>query len=46
MYEYEIVFLANGEIDFLYGYSVADLAKRYPNIPTNTYTIVGRVYID
>ena len=46
MYEFEIRFLANGEIDFLYGYSLQDLARRYPEIDPSTYVVVGREYID
>ena len=46
MYEFEIRYLVNGEIDFLYGYSLHDLARRYPNIDPNTYVVVGREYID
>jgi len=46
MYEYEIRYLATGETDFLYGYSRQDLARRYPEIPTDTYVIICREYID
>lgn len=46
MYEYEIIYKATGENDFLYGYSLRDLAWRYPNIPPETYTIISREYID
>ena len=46
MYEYEIIYKATGENDFLYGYSLRDLARRYPNIPPETYTIISREYID
>ena len=46
MYEYEIRYLANDEIDFLYGYSINDLIKRYPDIPRDSYVIVYREYID
>ena len=46
MYEFEIRFLANGETDFLYGYSLRDLVRRYPNIDPHTYVVVGREYID
>lgn len=46
MYEYEIHYLATGEIDFLYGYSEQDLMRRYPKIPRDSYVIVMREYID
>ena len=46
MYEFEIVYNATGERDFLYGYSYKDLARRYPEIDPNSYTIVYREYID
>jgi hypothetical protein len=46
MYEFEIRYLATGETGFLYGYSRQDLARRYPEIPTDTYVIVYREYID
>ena len=46
MYEFEIRYLATGETDFLYGYSLRDLTRRYPNIPTDTYVVIGREYID
>ncbi len=46
MYEFEIRYLANGETDFLYGYSIMDLVRRYPNIDPHTYVVVGREYID
>ena len=46
MYEFEIRFLANGETDFLYGYSLRDLARRYPEIDPSTYVVVNREYID
>jgi len=46
MYEYTIRYLENGEEDFLYGYSRQDLARRYPEIPTDSYVIICREYID
>lgn len=46
MYEFEIRYLANGETDFLYGYSIMDLVRRYPNIDPHTYVVVSREYID
>lgn len=46
MYEFEIRYLATGETDFLYGYSVRDLVRRYPRIPPDTYVIICREYID
>ena len=46
MYEYEIIYKSNGEHDFLYGYSLRDLVRRYPEIDPNSYTIVCREYID
>ena len=46
MYEYEIIYKSNGEHDFLFGYSLRDLARRYPEIDPNSYTIVYREYID
>ena len=44
MYEYEIYFPATDETDILYGYSVNDLARRYPDIPPSTYIILSRIY--
>lgn len=46
MYEYEIIYKSNGEHDFLFGCSLRDLARRYPEIDPNSYTIVYREYID
>ena len=46
MYEYEIRYLATGETDFLHGYSIKDLHRRYPNIDPHTYVIIAREYID
>ena len=46
MYEYEIIYKFNGEHDFLYGYNLRDLVRRYPEIDPNSYTIVCREYID
>lgn len=46
MYEFEIMYKATQEIDFLYGYSERDLVRRYPNIPRDSYTILYREYID
>ena len=46
MYEYEIIYKSNGEDDFLFGYNLHDLARRYPEIDPNSYTIVYREYID
>ena len=46
MYEYEIIYKSNGEHDFLFGYNLRDLARRYPEIDPNSYTIVYREYID
>lgn len=46
MYEYEIIYKSNDEHDFLFGYSLRDLARRYPEIDPNSYTIVYREYID
>lgn len=46
MYEYEIIYNGTNEHDFLYGYSLRDLARRYPEIDPNSYTAVYREYID
>lgn len=46
MYEFEIHYLATGETGFLYGYGIADLARRYPHLDPSTYVVVGREYID
>ena len=46
MYEYEIIYNGTNEHDFLYGYSLLDLARRYPEIDPSTYTIIYREYID
>jgi hypothetical protein len=46
MYEYEIIYKRTNEHDFLYGYSLRDLARRYPEIDPSTYTVVRREYID
>lgn len=46
MYEYEIIYKSNGEHDFLFGYNLRDLARRYPEIDPNSYTVVYREYID
>ena len=46
MYEFEIRYLTTGDTDFLYGYSIKDLSRRYPNIDPRTYVVVGREYID
>jgi len=46
MYEYEIIYKADGEHDFLYGHGLADLAARYSNISPDTYIIVYKEYID
>lgn len=46
MYEYEIIYNGTNEHDFLYGYSLRDLARRYPEIDPNSYTVVYCEYID
>ena len=46
MYEYEILYKGTNEHDFLYGYCPRDLARRYPEIDPNSYTIIYREYID
>ena len=46
MYEYEIIYKDTNEHDFLYGYSLQDLARRYPEINPSTYTVICREYID
>jgi len=46
MYEFEIIYNGTEEHDFLYGYSVKDLARRYPDIDPNTYTIIYKERID
>ena len=46
MYEYEIIYNGTNEHDFLYGYSLRDLARRYPEIDPNSYTIIYRESID
>jgi len=46
MYEYEIIYKSTNEHDFLYGYSLRDLARRYHEIDPSTYTVVRREYID
>lgn len=46
MYEFEIRYLVNGETDFLYDYSIRDLASRYPELDPKSYVIVCREYID
>ena len=45
-HKYEIIYKSNGEHDFLFGYSLRDLARRYPEIDPNSYTVVYREYID
>ena len=46
MYEFEIIYKNTNEHDFLYGYSLRDLALRYPEIDPSTYVVVSREYID
>ena len=46
MYEFEIIYKCSGEHDFLYGYSLRDLARRYPEIDPNSYKVIYREYID
>ena len=46
MYEFEIIYKSSGEHDFLYGYSLRDLALRYPEIDPNSYTVIYHEYID
>ena len=46
MYEYEIIYKGTNEHDFLYGYSLRDLARRYPEIDPNSYMIIYSEYID
>ena len=46
MYEFEIIYKSSGEHDFLYGYSLRDLARRYPDIDPDSYVVLMRTYID
>lgn len=46
MFEYEVYFEETNEFMFLYGYNMADLAKRYPDIDPKSYKIVYKEYID
>ena len=46
MYEYEILYKGTNEHDILYGYSLRDLARRYPEIDPNSYMVLMRTYID
>jgi hypothetical protein len=46
MFEYEIIYKATGDHDFLYGYSRKDLIRRYPELDPATYTIIYTEYID
>lgn len=46
MYEYEILYKGTNEHDILYGYSLRDLARRYPDIDPSTYVVLMRTYID
>jgi len=47
MYEYEITFKSDPtDIDFLYGYSLNDLRKRYPERDFDDIVIISREYID
>lgn len=45
MYEFEIIYNGTNEHDFLYGYSLRDIVKRYPEIDPHTYTVISREYI-
>ena len=45
MYEFEIIYNGTNEHDFLYGYSLRDIIKRYPEIDPHTYTVISREYI-
>lgn len=46
MFEFEIIYKATGEHDFLFGYSKQNLAVRYPNIDPDSYDIISREFID
>lgn len=46
MYEYEIIYSATGQHDFLYGRSRDDLIRRYPDIDPATYTVIYTDFID
>ena len=46
MFEFEIIYKATGEYDFLFGYSKKNLAERYPNIDPNSYDIIYHEFID
>ena len=46
MKEFEIIYKTTGNHDFLYGYSIKDLHKRYPNKNFDEFDIVYIEYID
>lgn len=46
MFEFEIIYKATGEHDFLFGYSQKNLVARYPDIDPNSYDIISREFID
>lgn len=46
MYQYEIIYKATNEHDFLYGYNLRDLVRRYPEIDPDSYKVIYKEWID
>lgn len=46
MYEFEFWDEEHQEYVYLYGYSIADLQKRYPDEPISLYKLTMKEYID